>query len=178
MGGRVAAALSVALAAVALTSAIAPAQGEAFSISTFAVSMSSPQAAAHADLHDEFKLRTNERGEPVGQLKGVQIRLPPGIVGDTLSTPQCSPTEFELYSCQPPAQVGVMTVFEKIGSEPESQVTVPVYNLTPLPSDSATFAASLLTTKIVINANLSKDGTYALEVSIHDLATEVPIIGT
>lgn len=71
-----------------------------------------------------------------------------------------------------------MTVFEKIGSEPPNQATIPVYNLTPLPGDSATFAASLLTTKIVMNANLSKDGTYALEVAIHDLSTEIPITGT
>jgi len=175
--GVVVVAFGVALVALALCAAVAPAQGEAFGVSTFATSLSSPQAGAHADLRSEFKLRTNERGEPVGQVKDVQIRLPPGIVGSPLSVPKCSSVEFELYDCQAPAQVGVMTVFDKIGSEPSGEVTVPVYNLTPSPGHSATFAASLLSTKILMQADLSSDGTYALEVAIHDLSTEIPIVG-
>jgi hypothetical protein len=175
-GGGLLVALCVALVAMALSAAVAPAQGEAFGISAFATSLSSPQAGAHADLHTEFKLRTNERGEPVGQLENVQIRLPDGTVGSPLLIPKCSPIEFELYDCQPPAQVGVMTVFDKIGSEPSGQVSVPVYNLTPSPGHSATFAASLLSTKILMQADLSKDGTYALEMAIHDLSTEIPIV--
>ncbi len=175
--GGVLAVLGAALVVMALAAAVAPAQGEAFGISTFAISMGSPQAGAHADLHNEFKLRTNERGESVGQLKDVQVRLPPGIVGSPLSIPQCSPMEFELYDCQPPAQVGVMTVFDKVGSEPSGQVTLPVYNLTPSPGHSGTFGVSLLSTKILIQANLSKDGTYAFEVEIDDLSTEIPLIG-
>ena len=174
---RVLVALGVTIVAMALSAAMAPAQGEAFGISTFAASLSSSQAGGHADLHSEFQLRTNERGEPVGQLKAVQLRLPPGIVGNPLAVPQCSPTEFELYDCQPPAQVGVLTLSEKIDSEPSNKVTLPLYNLTPSPGHSGTLGASLLSTKILIQADLSKDGTYALEVAIHDLSTEIPIIG-
>jgi hypothetical protein len=176
--GRLLAAFTVALVAIALFSAAAQAGEASFGIASFAVTSSSQQAGAHADLHSEFKLHTNGRGEPVGRLEGVRIRLPSGLVGSPKLIPRCSPEELELFDCQPPAQVGVMTVFYKIGSEPSSQVTVPVYNLTPSPGHAATFATTMLFTKILIQADLSKDGTYALEVGIEDLSTEIPITGT
>lgn len=177
LSARMLAALCAMLAGLAFATA-AQAQEGSFGITSFAVSPSSPQAGAHADLHTEFMLHTNEQGEPEGQLKNVLIRLPPGIVGNPRSVPRCTPGEFELYDCEPPAQVGVMTLFYKIGSEPSDRVTVPVYNLTPSPGHLATFAASLLFAKIVLQTDLSKDGTYALEVSIHDLSTAIPIAGT
>jgi hypothetical protein len=175
--GGLLAALTAVLVAMALICTAAQAEEGSFGIESFAVSTSSQQAGAHADLHTEFMLHTNGRGEPVGGLEGVKIRLPPGIAGSPLLIPQCSPTELELFDCQPPAQVGVMTVFYKIGSEPSYQVTVPIYNLAPSPGHSATFATSLLFTKILLQGDLSKDGTDALEVTIQDLSTEIPIIG-
>ncbi len=179
--GRVMVALGAALAAVALSPAAAQAQEGSFGISSFAVSTSSQQAEAHADLHSEFLLHADAHGKPTGALRNVRIRLPTGIAGSSLSIPQCSPAEFELYSCQPPAQVGVITIIDKIGSEPGEQgeqTTVPVYNLAPVPGNSATFGASLLSTKILIQAELSKDGAYALEVAIQNLSAEIPIVGT
>ena len=170
--------LGVVLAGLALSTAAAQAQEGTFGVSSFDVFSSSEQAGAHADLHSEFMLHTNEQGEPDGEAKNVQIRLPPGIVGNASSIPRCTLAEFELYTCQPPAQVGVMTVFYKIGSEPSGRVVVPVYNLTPSPGHAATFATSVLFVKILLQGDLSKDGDYALEVSIHDLSTEIPIVGT
>lgn len=175
--GLVYAVLGLVLAGLALA-ATAQAQEGFFGISSFDVFSSSRQAGAHADLHSEFMLHTNEQGEPEGEVKNVQIRLPPGTIGNALSIPRCTLAEFELYICQPPAQVGVMTVFYKIGSEPSGHVAVPVYNLTPSPGHAATFATSVMFVKILLQADLSKDGDDALEVSIHDLSTEIPIVGT
>ena len=178
--GRATVALGAALAAVALSSAAAQAQ-TSFGIASFGVSASSQQAEAHTDFHTQFMLDTNARGGPRGQLRDVRVRLPAGITGGSSLVPRCSPTEFELLSCQPPAQVGVMTIFYKLSSEPSEQVeqvTVPLYNLAPVSGSSATFGTSLLATKILIEAELSKDGTYALEVVIQDLSNEIPVVGT
>jgi hypothetical protein len=182
LGGRlrsfVYGALGVALAGLALSTTAAQAQEGTFGISSFDVFSSSQQAGAHADLHSEFMLHTDEQGEPIEEAKNVQVRLPPGIVGNASVIPQCTLAEFELYTCQPSAQVGVMTIFYKIGPEPSGQVVVPLYNLTPSPGHAATFATSVLFEKILLQGDLSKDGDYALEITIHDLPTEIPIIGT
>jgi hypothetical protein len=168
----------MALAGLALSVATAQAQEASFGIASFALATSSQQAGAHADVHSEFMLNTNERGEPVGQVKNARIRLPAGIVGNPLTIPRCTPIEFETDNCQPPAQVGVLTVFYKIGSQPTGHTNLALYNLTPSPGHAATFAAAQLSIKILMQANLSTDGAYALEVAINDLSTEIPIVGT
>jgi hypothetical protein len=176
--GRAAAALGATLAVVALLPMAAQAQPASFGVSSFAVSTSTQQAGAHADLHSDFMLDADARGGPKDELRNALIRLPPGIIGNVTAIPECSPAEFELNGCQPPSQVGVLTIIYKIGLEPSEQATEPVYNLTPTPGSSATFGASMLTAKFLMQTSLSKDGTYALEVAIRDLSSEIPVLGT
>ncbi len=180
-GGRygcAAAALGAMLAMVALWPTAAHAQPASFGVSSFAISTSTKQAGAHADLRSEFVLNADARGGPKDVLRNALIRLAPGIVGNVTAVPECSSAEFELNGCQPPSQVGVLTIIYKIGLEPSEQAVEPVYSLTPTPGNSATFGASMLTARFLMQTSVSKDGTYALEVAIRDLSSEIPVLGT
>ncbi len=156
----------------------APAQAAAptFGIASFAVTPGSPQAGAHGDLTTEFTFNAQPDGEPVQPVKDVQMSLPAGTVGDALATPRCSPAELQLFACQPSSQVGVMNIGFFIGKSIEP-ITAPLYDITPTPGHVATLASSFLFELIVMQVDMSKDGTYRLSVGIPDVSALLPVTG-
>jgi len=167
------------LVIASLASLAGPARAEgSFGVTSFSLSYGSTQAGAHADLTTGFKLDTNPSGEPYGQLKDAQVDLPSGFVGNPLSVPRCTASEFELFACQPAAQIGVLRIQFYVENAPPEPVSLPVYNLTPIGNHLATFAASFLFVKIAMSVDMSQDGRYRIEVSLRDLTTLLPIAGS
>ena len=146
-----------------------------FGIASFAVTRESDQAGAHSNLSTEFAFNTEASGEPVDQVKDVSVTLPTGSVGDPLATPRCTPAEFEVYGCQPPAQVGVMHISFVVGTMTIEPVSAAVYNLVPTPGHIATLAASFLFETMIMQVDMTKDGSYKLAVSLPDISTLLPI---
>jgi uncharacterized repeat protein (TIGR01451 family) len=73
-----------------------------------------------------------------GEVKDLEVGLPPGVVGNPKATPKCARQSFDvgrknggLPNCAPDTQVGVVTV--AVGY-PFVQLVLPVYNLEP-PAD-------------------------------------------
>ncbi len=173
--------VGVVLAALAVTlstagGAYAAETGSSFGVASYSLHASSMQAGEHADVTTEFKLNTNASGEPVGQLKDAQVELPAGFVGNPLAVPRCSQLEFESLSCKGSAQVGTTTLSLYLGGSLELG-PLPLYNITPSPGHLATFAVFLLVAKIEFQVDLSSDGSYALTTSLHDLTTDLPLVG-
>ncbi len=169
---------SIITAGLAMLPSTANAEGPPFGIASFAVTPTSPQAGAHADLTTAIMLNTDASGEPVDQLKDVAINLPPGVVGNPQATPKCTPSEFEAFGCQPAAQVGIFKIYFHLGPASTEPVTIPLYNLTPTPGHLATLAGSLLFVQVAAQIDMNQEGTYGLRVGINDLTTLVPITGT
>ena len=163
--------------ALALAPSAARAEAPSFGIASFAIAPTSAQAGAHADLSTAIALNTNASGEPIGQLKDVQVNLPSGVVGNPLATPRCTQVEFEAYGCQPLTQVGILKIDFHVGQAIEP-VPIALYNLTPTAGHLATLGAAFLFAKIVIQVEMRQDGTYGLGVGINDLSTLIPITGT
>lgn len=84
----------------------------------------------------EFGLNTDSGGEPEGELRGIDVDLPPGLIGNPLAVPRCSREEFDGNpSCAPDSQVGVISAsVSGLGI-----ITGPVYNLVPPPGFAASF---------------------------------------
>jgi hypothetical protein len=55
---------------------------------------------------------------------------------------------------------------------------IPVFNLQPDPGHVATFAASFLIATIIIEVDVNKDGSYALQANLRDLSTLLTIQGS
>jgi hypothetical protein len=95
------------LAAVGSTPAAA-APGT-FGIASFTTSSSASQAGAHADFSTSFELSADSLGNPIDQIKDVQVQLPQGLVGNAHNAPTCSDEDFEDFSCPTDSQVGVLS---------------------------------------------------------------------
>jgi hypothetical protein len=103
--------LVASLALVAVLAVAQPALAAAhLGISSFSMSLSSPQAGAHADETTAFTLDTNEFGNPTSELKGVTVTLPPGAVGNPQGVPHCSLHTFEDFACPADTQIGYLQV--------------------------------------------------------------------
>ncbi len=76
-----------------------------------------------------------------GEVKNLDVNLPPGVIGDPNAMPQCTRQQFdaEVYGCPPSTQVGLDTV--GLGSAGTlTLLTLPVYNIVPPPGVPAEFA--------------------------------------
>jgi hypothetical protein len=154
-----------------------------FGISSFSTTASSTQAGAHADLTTSFTLNTNAEGEPVDQVKDVEVELPSGVIGNPLSVPRCSAFDYASLRCTPATQVGVIepTLVFPGGEGNPPQITsgpLALYNVQPQPGHVATFEVFGLLFSIMINVDVRNDGSYALTANIHDLTTLIPISAT
>lgn len=135
----VAALTAVVLFCLAGTSASA-AEFEKYGVASGAVSLSSEQAGAHADLTIAFDL-TQESGQPYAQTKDVEIELPPGMIGNPQGVPRCRAEELgnlpEESGCPVASQVGIAEI--KLGGIGNGFSIQPLYNLVP-PDDGETVA--------------------------------------
>jgi hypothetical protein len=108
----------------------------------FAVSTSSDQAGAHADLTTSFAFAQNESGGVGAILRNVDVVLPVGFAGYPTSVKTCAPPQLELGNCPVDSQIGTIEVM--LGIVPgfpgfSDTVTVPVYNMVPPPNETAVF---------------------------------------
>jgi hypothetical protein len=172
--------LALAVGSVLWASAAHASEPFGFGISSFETSVSSPQAGAHADFTTSFSLNTEALGGPAGQIKNVTVHLPEGLVGDPQDIPRCTPAQLTEFDCQPSAQVGVFTshFFFTGSEEPEVEEQTGVYNMTPDPGHPATFATSLAFATVIIEADVTRDGTYRLVASVHEISTLEPVVAT
>jgi hypothetical protein len=163
------------LAVLVVFASAARATEGGFGIASFGTSVSSPQAGAHADFTTSFAFDTEAAGNMIGQVKDIHVQLPVGVVGDPQATPMCTPAEFSAFDCPTSAQVGVVnTRFAIAGTEPFEEQTA-VYNMTPSPGHAATLATTLAFASVLIQADVRRDGSYALEANVNDLSSLLPL---
>ena len=62
---------------------------EKYALESIGVSLSTPQAGAHADLTVDFQLTANNN-EPYALTLDVIVSMPPGVIGNPQGFPRCS----------------------------------------------------------------------------------------
>jgi hypothetical protein len=134
--------LSLALAAVCASAAHAefgPAPG------TLAQTLSDAQAGSHPDLSFGFDLDRDSDGRIDGDLRGVDVELPPGMVGSALATPTCPVADVMAHfgpTCPTDTIVGFVsgTIQDPNNLTATSDVQSFVYNVDPYADEPAAFA--------------------------------------
>jgi hypothetical protein len=149
--------------------------GEGFGIESFSTGVSSTQAGAHADFTTSFAFNTEAGGGVAGQAKNITVDVPVGEIGDPQDIPRCTPAELSAYDCQPSSQVGVLTTRYAIAGEPPFEEQTAVYNMVPSPGHPATFATSIAIATLLIQADVRRDGSYGLVVTVDDISTLLPL---
>jgi hypothetical protein len=111
--------------------------------------------------------------EPEGLLKDLDIKLPPGVIGNANAVPQCPMVVFEnsefLHNrCPVDTQIGVITLHLN-----GVVLTQPLSNLVPAPGHAAQFGLVLIAPEVV-NASIPT-GEYALDLEQHDIGQLLPL---
>jgi hypothetical protein len=113
------------------------------------------------------ELREGHRVPAGGDLKDIEVSLPPGFVGDPSATPQCSLEQFRQYfeenllgfreSCPTASQIGILEVsFGGIQFWPE------VYNLIPQRGYPAEFGFRVLGVPVVLIPRVRTGSDYGI----------------
>lgn len=103
------------------------------------------QAGAHPyALFSEFAFTMNkfgpeERTRAAATLKDVRTELPPGMIGNPASLPQCSQRLQEARSCPPGSQIGLIAI--GLAGDTGRPSYQPVFNLVPPQGVAAKFGA-------------------------------------
>jgi hypothetical protein len=125
-------ALVLILAATPLTPAGAADEFEKYALESVGASLSTNQAGAHADFTTSFAL-TRSGSKPYALTRDVEVRLPPGLIGNPQGIPRCTVdqlgTQSEQAECPVDSQVGVTEV--RVLNPISGTFTEPVYNMDP-----------------------------------------------
>jgi hypothetical protein len=105
-----------------------------------------------------------------GNVKDVEVELPPGFAGDPNATPKCEYASFAERKCPDDTVVGIAHLALASGSV-TFKPSVPVYNMEPSPGHPAEFGfrvASVLT--VFMDVSVRTGGDYGLTVTVRNIA--------
>jgi hypothetical protein len=143
------------------------------------------QAGAHANVTTDFTLTSktvNGNLVPDGNVKDIDVDLPPGLVGNPTTAPKCTNAQLvgsnngTVAVCPVESQVGVALV--KIAFQAEA-VPLPVFNMVSRPGVPAQFAFNIYGVLTFVDATInSADGGYKLTARVVNASQGDPVIGT
>ncbi len=131
---------------------------------------------------------------PLAMPRNLAFDLPPGLIGNPESVPQCPLYKFQPNAtanskCPPDTQVGVATSLVSyhgvsgLGgsfSQPLGNLS-PVYNLAPSPGEPARFGYVVITfgaaVPVFLDTSVRTGGDYGVVVSVHNITQDAYFVG-
>ena len=144
------------------------------------------QAGAHPDLETEFTLSRDEGSDgSVRQrenIRDVRVTLPHGLVGDPTAAPQCPGERLSAPgairgACPPESQVGVVAVEAAFGQAGAFGSQEGLFNVVPPPGVTARFGFVVLGVVVYLDAVVTVDEGYRVEVNSPDTSQGIAILG-
>ncbi|MGH2878047.1 MAG: hypothetical protein ACRDK4_00335 [Solirubrobacteraceae bacterium] len=157
------------------------------------VAMSSEEEGGGPDLQagsHPFQLTTtvrlNEGMEPdnvPALTKDVNVRLPPGLVGNPTPFPQCSEGQFTtslnfVNHCPNDTAVGVASVDVYNGTLGHQVTVVPLFNLAPSHGEPARFGFEAYDVPVYLDAAVAAGGNYSVTVSASHISQEATFLAS
>jgi hypothetical protein len=124
-----------------------------------------------------------------GNLRNVQIDLPPGLIGNPTAVPQCPKTRRVAVPtdrvngvdpqelCPPASVVGFALVSIAGGPNTVNHNPAPVFNLEPPPGVAASFGFNYVGAQAFIDATVRPDGDYAVSVRVRNAPNVAKVLG-
>jgi hypothetical protein len=166
-----------AFAAAATVALLAPASAFGLTFTNVSAAPDNPNAGANSNfnIHMEF-------GNPEDQVRDLIVHLPPGLVGNPLATPLCTPDELQSDACPAESQVGAVSagVNVVVAMVPvPTTVTGNLYNLQPHAGEPARFGIvlqpdplGLLPKTILESGAVLRKSDFGLDSVIDDIPQE------
>jgi hypothetical protein len=120
---------------------------------------------------------TEAEGTPGGpgspaNLRTVEVRLPPGLVGNPTAIPPCAASEMTQLECAPAAQVGEAAVIFPDGGSTAG----PVFNLDPPVGEAAQLGSRFNAFGTVrVNAGIRTGGDYGVSAETISITSDGPV---
>jgi hypothetical protein len=121
-------------------------------------------------------------------LKDLQVKLPPGLVGDTNADaiPQCSDLDFSTIEpngitnrCPANTAVGVAVVaINEPVSFHQNYRTVPVFSLAPAPGEPARFGFEVVKVIVVLDTAVLTGGDYSVVARVKNASQAAQVLGS
>jgi hypothetical protein len=107
-----------------------------------------------------------------GEVRNLEVELPPGFVGNPNAVPQCPRGQFDLSgSCPNTTMIGQIRVQFTGGAA----IDFPVYNLVPPPGIPAEFGFDLQSVATFLDSKVRSGSDYGITTSIVDIAQRQPL---
>jgi hypothetical protein len=164
----------------------------AFGITTFEGSLTGPgggpllEAGAHPDFTTliQFpKIGPESEEMSDGSVRDIDVRLPPGLIGDPSATPKCAQALLTrvntalLPECPTNSQVGYTLVHTISNGTESDRLEAGVYNMEPPQGVAAQFAFNAGSVLVFIDARLANNGGYHLEARISNVSQALSVVG-
>ncbi|HEY4452290.1 MAG TPA: hypothetical protein VGN13_11940 [Solirubrobacteraceae bacterium] len=142
------------------------------------------QAGSHPfQFTTTLALNQTAAAEPVAQPKDLSFALPPGLIGNPTSFPQCTSTQFFKRiqetdnECPQDTVVGVVrvTVNEPV-QEGLITFTLPVFNLEPAEGEPARFGFLVEFTPVYIDTAVRTGGDYGITATASNVSQAVGLL--
>jgi hypothetical protein len=99
-----------------------------------------------------------------GEVRSLETRVPPGLIGDLRNMPQCSQSELITEECPPSSLVGEVAL-----STFELPLEHRVFNVAPAPGEPAELGLSIADVVVPIRFSVRSGGDYAVIAHIDDI---------
>ncbi len=121
---------------------------------------------------------TSEPEQPAGgEIRNINVNLPPGIVGDPRAVPQCTLEQFDKGGggnpeCPASTQVGedVVSIEGELAGQPGATDQQPIYNMVPPPGVAAQFAFRLQGIITLLDAGVRTGGDDGITEHVDNIA--------
>ncbi len=124
--------------------------------------------------------------EPPALVKNVRVKLPPGLIGNPTTLPECSDEDFNTIAngphnlCPLDTVIGVASSVVTVGGNHYSPLTAfsPIYNLAPRVGEPARFGFLALNVPITLDTAVRSGEDYGVTVSSSNISEYVSIISS
>jgi hypothetical protein len=175
--------------AALLLALVLASSAQAFSITGFSGSSRLPDgslelaAGGHPDLTTTIHFATEPlpggKVQPAGNVKDVDVQLPPGFVGYSNAIPTCpaallsTPPSGEV-KCSPDSQAGIVTITTYYGGQ-AFPTTLPLYNMEPPTGVATQFGFNVANVLVYVDSGAVDNGEYRVETKITNISQGLPL---
>jgi hypothetical protein len=122
-----------------------------------------------------FDLNAEANNQPAAseEARDIEVRLPPGLIGNSTTVPRCTRQLFDEEACSASTQIGEVQTglsSQETNGVPIKFIPLPVYNLVLPPGTPAEFGFHLFGIKTLLDAAVRSGGDYGITERVDNVA--------